>query len=177
MGQFKPMTKMMTTEPSVILKLKKGGFVNAKEEAGEKHGYKAMGSMMDKCEDGDAPKKPSMSERRKSMSAALMKKGGKMAHKADGGMMAPPAGMGASMAPRRRLGAPMEAPAMSPAAMAAMRKQIAARRSAMGAPAMAPVGQPPAPMMPPGGAPMMKKGGSATEMKKTQCAGKRTASS
>jgi hypothetical protein len=28
MGQFKPMTKMMTTEPSVELKLKKGGSVN-----------------------------------------------------------------------------------------------------------------------------------------------------
>ena len=27
MGQFKPMTKMMTTEPSVELKLKKGGQV------------------------------------------------------------------------------------------------------------------------------------------------------
>jgi hypothetical protein len=31
MGQFKPMVKMETTEPSVILKLKKGGHVNMKK--------------------------------------------------------------------------------------------------------------------------------------------------
>lgn len=35
MGQFKPMVKMMTTEPTVELKLKKGGSVK-----------KAMGGMM-----------------------------------------------------------------------------------------------------------------------------------
>jgi hypothetical protein len=45
MGQFKPMVKMMTTEPSVVLKLKKGGHVNAKASAKAAHGHKSMGKM------------------------------------------------------------------------------------------------------------------------------------
>jgi len=50
MGQFKPMVKMETTEPSVILRLKKGGHVNMKNSKGE-HDHKpmnrmAMGGMM-----------------------------------------------------------------------------------------------------------------------------------
>ena len=32
MGQFKPMVKMETTEPSVILKLKKGGHVSSNKD-------------------------------------------------------------------------------------------------------------------------------------------------
>jgi hypothetical protein len=32
MGQFKPMVKMMTTEPSVELKLKNGGAVARRED-------------------------------------------------------------------------------------------------------------------------------------------------
>jgi len=47
MGQFKPMVKMMTTEPTVELKLKKGGHVNRKHEGKEHHGHKAMHHMMD----------------------------------------------------------------------------------------------------------------------------------
>jgi hypothetical protein len=42
MGQFKPMVKMETTEPSVILKLKKGGSV----AHGHKPMHKAMGGSM-----------------------------------------------------------------------------------------------------------------------------------
>ena len=45
MGQFKPMVKMMTTEPSVMLKLKSGGSATHKrmmKEGGEM-GYKPMG--------------------------------------------------------------------------------------------------------------------------------------
>ena len=105
MGQFKPMVKMMTTEPSVILKLKKGGHVNAKASAKADNGHKPMGKM-----DGGvmgalagtpalvgrpavnapvaAPGRPSMAARRKAMMAkgpamsqampsALMKEGGK----------------------------------------------------------------------------------------------------
>ena len=34
MGQFKPMVKMMTTEPTVELKLKKGGKVEKKMQMG-----------------------------------------------------------------------------------------------------------------------------------------------
>lgn len=103
MGQFKPMVKMMTTEPSVVLKLKKGGHVNAKAAAKAEHGHKPMGKM-----DGGVmgalagtpalvgrpavnapvavPGRPSMAARRKAMMAkpmgrampaAIMKEGGK----------------------------------------------------------------------------------------------------
>ena len=105
MGQFKPMTKMETTEPSVILKLKTGGHVNMKKGGSASCGHKAMG----KADGGimgalaETPSlvgrpamaapvqkigKPSMSSRRKAMMAKpaaapagmpAMKKGGKMA--------------------------------------------------------------------------------------------------
>jgi len=90
MGQFKPMVKMMTDEPSVILKLKKGGKVHHKEhhKHHEEHGHKSMhhahgGSMHGaheafEAEHGHAPKKPSMAERRKAMNPNLYKKGGKV---------------------------------------------------------------------------------------------------
>ena len=98
MGQFKPMVKMMTTEPSVILKLKKGGKVAHKMDGG----YMPMQSTMPAqampvgrgpaglgrdTAFAPAPMKPSMAERRKAMMAkpamkpamspTLMKKGGK----------------------------------------------------------------------------------------------------
>jgi hypothetical protein len=81
MGQFKPMVKMETTEPSVILKLKKGGSVK-----------KAMGGMMGAPMDATMaspmparggmmpvarPKRPSMAMRRAAMAGATMKEGGK----------------------------------------------------------------------------------------------------
>ena len=57
MGQFKPMVKMFTDEPKVILKLKKGGKVHSKHE--EHHGHKAMHHMHhDEAEHGHSPKKP-----------------------------------------------------------------------------------------------------------------------
>ena len=98
MGQFKPMVKMMTTEPSVILKLKKGGKVAHKADGG----YMPMQSTMPAqampvgrgpaglgrdTAFAPAPMKPSMAERRRAMMAkpatkpamspTLMKKGGK----------------------------------------------------------------------------------------------------
>ena len=90
MGQFKPMVKMMTTEPSVILKLKKGGKVEHKMDGG----YMPMQSTMPAqampamparggLAPAASPMKPSMSARRKAMMAkpamspTLMKKGGK----------------------------------------------------------------------------------------------------
>jgi hypothetical protein len=95
MGQFKPMTKMMTTEPSVILKLKKGGHVNMKDEACEQDGHSpmrkgltvaiAVGKPRGGGAEGASPGKPSMSERRKAMAAPFMKKGGKTMKKAYGG--------------------------------------------------------------------------------------------
>ena len=135
MGQFKPMVKMTTTEPSVILKLKKGGKVASKSD-----GHKAMhetmeSSMFEAAEHGKAPKKPSMSARRRAMNPQF-KKGGKVAHKYDGGgmggapMAAPAAPMGAPMggAGRPPMGAPMAA--MGRAKLAAMAPAMQAARAA-----------------------------------------------
>jgi len=104
MGQFKPMVKMETTEPSVILKLKKGGHVNMKKGGKAEAGHKKMaggGSAMEMMMGTPAlvgrpavnapvraPGKPSMAARRKAMMAKPamsdpsmapppMKKGGK----------------------------------------------------------------------------------------------------
>jgi hypothetical protein len=88
MGQFKPMVKMFTDEPSVILKLKKGGKVKA---AGQAEGFKSMAHTSAKtfegAAEGKAPKKPSMHERMKSMNPNQYAKGGKVAHKQLGGVM------------------------------------------------------------------------------------------
>lgn len=89
MGQFKPMVKMFTDEPSVILKLKKGGKVKA---AGQADGFKSMsqtsgGNPFAEAESGKAPKKPSMAMRRKAMNPNQYAKGGKVAHKQLGGAM------------------------------------------------------------------------------------------
>ena len=82
MGQFKPMVKMMTTEPSVILKLKKGGSVKAPKkmmDGGVMRGLAAApapgarGGMPPAV----APARPSMAMRRKAMMARpMMKEGG-----------------------------------------------------------------------------------------------------
>ena len=106
MGQFKPMVKMMTTEPTVELKLKKGGHVNMKKGGKAEAGHKKMamgGGAMDMMSGTPAlvgrpavnapvraPGKPSMASRRKAMMAKKpampsapamgmppMKKGGK----------------------------------------------------------------------------------------------------
>jgi hypothetical protein len=107
MGQFKPMVKMETTEPSVELKLKKGGHVNMKKGGKAEAGHKKMamgGGAMDMMMGTPAlvgrpavnapvrsPMKPSMASRRKAMMAKPaapmamppMKKGGKMAEGGD----------------------------------------------------------------------------------------------
>jgi len=80
MGQFKPMVKMETTEPSVELKLKKGGSVKkamggmmgAPMDATMASSMPARGGMMPVAR----PKKPSMAMRRASMAGATMKEGG-----------------------------------------------------------------------------------------------------
>ena len=103
MGQFKPMVKMMTTEPSVELKLKKGGTVKMKKGGSTKakkmaDGGGALNAMMGTPAligrpavnaPVRAPGKPSMAARRKAMMAkpavtpsgpsmpTPMKKGGK----------------------------------------------------------------------------------------------------
>jgi polyhydroxyalkanoate synthesis regulator phasin len=70
MGQFKPMVKMMTTEPSVELKLKKGGKVEKKMQMGgdpmaAAPSMPARGGALT----GAAPMKPSLAMRRKAMRA------------------------------------------------------------------------------------------------------------
>jgi len=152
MGQFKPMVKMETTEPSVILKLKKGGHVAVnKDENGHTNmkgaGYKAKYSE-EACE-GESPKKPSMSDRRKAMSGAMLnsKKGGKVEKKAMGGMMGAPA----MAAPAALMGAPMDP------------RKAALMRAMRGRRGVAPMAAPAAPMAAPAapGMPAMKKGGKA----------------
>jgi hypothetical protein len=85
MGQFKPMVKMMTTEPTVELKLKKGGHVNMKKGGKAEAGHKKMamgGGAMEALAGTPAligrpavnapvraPGKPSMASRRKAMAA------------------------------------------------------------------------------------------------------------
>ena len=72
MGQFKPMVKMMTTEPTVELKLKKGGSVSkamggmmgAPMDASMASSMPARGGMMPVAR----PKRPSMAARRAAMS-------------------------------------------------------------------------------------------------------------
>jgi hypothetical protein len=82
MGQFKPMVKMMTTEPSVILKLKKGGKVASKMDGGYMPMQSTMPAQMPmgaSAPVGMAPKRPSMMVRRKAMNPLMMaKKGGSM---------------------------------------------------------------------------------------------------
>ena len=100
MGQFKPMVKMETTEPSVELKLKKGGHVNMKKGGKAEAGHKKMamgGGAMDMMSGTPAligrpavnapvraPGKPSMASRRKAMMAK------KPAVTPSGPSMAPP---------------------------------------------------------------------------------------
>lgn len=100
MGQFKPMVKMMTTEPSIELKLKKGGHAKMPKmkTGGDVEGHKPMmnGGVMERLARTPAmigrpavnamvktPGKPSMSDRRKAMKP--MKDGGETSkeHKAE----------------------------------------------------------------------------------------------
>lgn len=153
-GGFKQMPKMMTDEPSVILKLKKGGHVNTKHLEKGEHGHAPMSSGAKyresmEAEEGNSPKKPSAADRKKAMNPNFMKSGGKVAHKADGGMMASPQAM-AAMA--------------NPAIRAAMAKRAMAKRAMMGQPGGAPIAQPMAsPAMGAGLQPGMKKGGKASD--------------
>ena len=94
MGQFKPMVKMMTTEPTVELKLKKGGSVKkamggmmgAPMDASMASSAPARGGMMPVAR----PKRPTMAARRAAMMGMKgmqggMKEGGesKATHKAE----------------------------------------------------------------------------------------------
>jgi|TARA_R110002126_G_scaffold81892_1_gene201362 hypothetical protein len=98
MGQFKPMVKMMTTEPSVELKLKKGGKVEKKMQMGglPSAAPEAMPSSMPSrggMMPTKAPMRPPLAARRRAMAMPAgvpapaspmptMKKGGKAESKA-----------------------------------------------------------------------------------------------
>jgi hypothetical protein len=130
MGQFKPMVKMMTDEPSVILKLKKGGKV-ASKAAGQSEGFKSMANnnakVFEGAESGVAPKKPSMAERRRAMNPNMYAKGGKVAHKDMGGaMMARP-----GMVPGATAPSPMPMQAMGRAALMNMAPAQRMKRAGM----------------------------------------------
>lgn len=90
MGQFKPMVKMTTSEPSVMLKMKKGGHAKMPKMAmGGTPGYKKMSETRGALEaladtpaligrpavnaPVRAPGKPSMAERRKAMAGKMEK--------------------------------------------------------------------------------------------------------
>ena len=148
MGQFKPMVKMETTEPSVILKLKKGGKVKNKMFAeGGNCGHQpmqanahAMHEAME-AESGNAPKKPSMAERRKAMNPNF-KKGGKVVHKALGGALAPAVGQAVGQAAPQGLAAAALAHQGLAAPSAAMPTAIPARSLPMGPPRGSLMGEP-----------------------------------
>ena len=84
MGQFKPMVKMETTEPSVMLKLKKGGHVAMPKGA---DGHKSMSKMADGGMAMPMPRRPAraMAAARPMIPARPMKEGGesKAEHKAE----------------------------------------------------------------------------------------------
>lgn len=136
MGQFKPMVKMYTDEPSVILKLKKGGKVKSKA-VGQAEGFKSMAhnttKMYEDAPEGVAPKKPSMMERRKAMNPNMYAKGGKVAHKQLGGAMPAvtnPAGSNVvGAAPMQAMG---RAALMGMTPNARMARAAAVRRALMG---------------------------------------------
>ena len=85
MGQFKPMVKMMTTEPSVELKLKKGGMVKGMKKMPKMMNGGVMSGLASAPAPGTrggmmpamAPKRPSMAARRAAMmNRPMMKEGG-----------------------------------------------------------------------------------------------------
>jgi hypothetical protein len=130
MGQFKPMVKMMTDEPSVILKLKKGGKVMTKA-AGQADSFRSMASnnakVFEDAENGVAPKKPSMAERRRAMNPNQYAKGGKVAHKVMGGAMP----MNPGMVPGATAPSPMPMQAMGRAALMGMPPAQRMKRAGM----------------------------------------------
>ena len=155
-GGFKQMPKMETTEPSVILKMKKGGHVNTKHLEKGEHGHAPMSSGAKyresmEAESGSSPKKPSMSDRKKAMNPNF--KGGGKVHKLDGGAMVAPGGAN-----------PQAMAAMAnPAMRAAMAKKAIMQR-AMAGQQMARPAMGGAPAMGGGLQPGMKKGGKAGDM-------------
>ena len=70
MREFKPMVKMETTEPTVELKLKKGGAVEKKMARGGAPMGAMVGAPKGRMMAGAKPKKPSLAARRRAMMAS-----------------------------------------------------------------------------------------------------------
>jgi len=70
MGEYKPMVKMQTTEPTVELKLKTGGAVEKKMAGGGAPMGAMVGAPKGGMMAGMKPKKPSLSARRRAMMAS-----------------------------------------------------------------------------------------------------------
>lgn len=85
MAKFEQMVKMMTSEPSVIVKLKRGGNVKSKAVLLSGHQPMSMPKMSMAAEPGKAPKRPSMSARMKAMNPNMYAKGGDVQGKQMGG--------------------------------------------------------------------------------------------
>jgi hypothetical protein len=97
MREFKPMVKMETTEPTVELKLKKGGAVKKKAGGGAPMG--AMnGAPKGGVMAGAKPKKPSLASRRRAMMASGA--AGAPSGRAEAMMAAAPPAMPPSLPPK-----------------------------------------------------------------------------
>jgi len=108
MGQFKPMVKMETTEPSVILKLKKGGSV----------GHKTMPKMMDGGVMGAMGRAPATAKPAVANPALLRAMAARKARPAMGAPMVRPPMAAPPVAMKK--GGEMETPAMHRSEMKAI---------------------------------------------------------
>jgi len=119
MGEYKPMVKMQTTEPTVELKLKKGGAVKKMADGGAPMGAMVgapKGGMMA----GVKPKKPSLVARRRAMMATGA--AGAPTGRAESMMAAAPSAMPPAMPPKppmpaMKKGGEMESPKVHKAEM------------------------------------------------------------
>ena len=118
MGQFKPMVKMQTTEPTVELKLKKGGAVEKKMAGGGAPMGAMIGAPKGGMMAGLKPKKPSLASRRRAMMASGA--AGAPAGRAEAMMAAAPPAMPPSLPPKppaMKKGGEMESPKVRKAEM------------------------------------------------------------
>lgn len=130
MGQFKPMVKMMTTEPSVELKLKKGGSASFKRmiSEGAKEGFKPVkkmnGGVMDALSRTPTPTTPmgnpsaarAMASKRPMRAPAAPARGMPAVGRPAAAMPAAPMGR-----PMMKKGGEVESPAMHKAEMKAIK--------------------------------------------------------
>jgi len=117
MREFKPMVKMETTEPTVELKLKKGGAVKKMADGGMPMGA-MIGAPKGGMMAGLKPKKPSLASRRRAMMASGA--AGAPAGRAEAMMAAAPPAMPPSLPPKppaMKKGGEMESPKVHKAEM------------------------------------------------------------